>query len=514
MAFLCQRRYDCSMIRKLFHRHDDAQLERYFVPVIIVGVLIAMGISLAIGLSQSVWFDEAYSIIVAKQPVNELLHLTAVDTHPPLYYLLLKGWATLFGWSELALRSLSVIAMGGAVAMGALLVRRLFGLRAALITLPFIVFAPFLLRYGFEIRMYALASFMGVAATYILVRALQARDRQEELRLYLIYALLVAMGVYTLYYTVLLWLAHFAWLFWNTRREKKLVLKSPWFIAFCGSAALFLPWLPTFISQVGNGALAAISQPLTIDNMAGIVSFMFVYQPAWQLSALTSLLVLFVIVAVSILAVKAWVNTDRKQRTNLSLIVAYIMVPITILALVSIAKPMYVERYLAHVLIAGSMFVGVVVALALAKKPSKKLMILGSGLLAAMLIGVIQLAQVGNYNFQRLQSPAIKQLASTIDCARGTTVFAADPYVAIELDYYLPSCQIRFYSETVSLGGGYAPLSNNTLHVSDPTKELANSRKVVYVYYDTQKLTMPSNLIESSSVSYGSLNAATYSAEK
>lgn len=514
MAFLQQRRYDCSMIRSFFDKRGDTQLERYFIPVVVVGVLIAMGISLSIGLSQSVWFDEAYSIIIAKQPVSELVRLASVDTHPPLYYLLLKGWATLFGWSELALRSLSVTAMGGAMAMGALLVRRLFDIRATLITLPFIVFAPFLLRYGFEIRMYALASFIGVAATYILVRALQAKDNQEKLRLYLIYTLLVAMGVYTLYYTVLLWLAHFAWLFWNTRKEKMPILKSPWFVAFCGSAALFLPWLPTFISQIGNGALAAISQPLTIDNMVGIVSFMFVYQPNWQLSALMSLLVLFVIIAIGILTAKAWRNADKGQRANLLLIIAYVMVPIVILTLVSLVKPMYVERYLSHILIAGSMFVGVVVALALAKKPSRNLIMLCSGLLATMLIGVIQLAQVGNYNFQRLQSPAVKELASTINCDRGTTIFAADPYVAIELDYYLSSCQIRFYSETVSLGGGYAPLSNNTLHVFDPAKELANSRKVVYVYYDTQKLAIPSALRESSSVSFGSLHAATFSAEK
>jgi mannosyltransferase len=226
------------------------------------------------------------------------------------------------------------------------------------------------------------------------------------------------------------------------------------------------------------------------------------------------LLVLFVIITIGTLTAKAWRSADKIQRTNLLLVVAYVIVPIAILTLVSLVKPMYVERYLSHILIAGSMFVGIVVALTLAKKPSRNLIMLCSGLLATMLIGVIQLTQVGNYNFQRLQSPAVKELASTINCDRDTTIFAADPYVAIELDYYLSSCQIRFYSETVSLGGGYAPLSNNTLHVSDPAKELTNSRRVVYVYYDTQKLAMPSALRESSSISYGSLHAATFSAEK
>ena len=57
-----------------------------------------MAIGLWIGLRQSVWFDEAYSIMVAKQSVGEAIRLTALDTHPPLYYLFLKAWACLFGW--------------------------------------------------------------------------------------------------------------------------------------------------------------------------------------------------------------------------------------------------------------------------------------------------------------------------------------------------------------------------------------------------------------------------------
>src|SRR6266542_3589812 len=109
--------------------------ERYFIWLVVSAAVLAMAISLGIGLMQSVWFDEAYSILLAKQPVADLIHLTSIDTHPPLYYLVLKLWAGLFGWGEFALRSLSVLAMGAALAIGALLVKRLFGVKAALVTL-------------------------------------------------------------------------------------------------------------------------------------------------------------------------------------------------------------------------------------------------------------------------------------------------------------------------------------------------------------------------------------------
>src|SRR5690349_4584320 len=199
------------MIRQLLERLFGVRApwyERHFKWLVLAGVLLAMGISLAIGLMQSVWFDEAYSIWLAKQPIGELLRLTSVDTHPPFYYMLLKGWAGMFGWGEFALRSLSVLAMGGALATGVVLVKRLFGVRAALIALMFGVFAPFLLRYGFEIRMYALASCIGIAATYVLVRAVEEKVYKKQVWLYVLYAVLVALGVYVLYYMALLWIVH------------------------------------------------------------------------------------------------------------------------------------------------------------------------------------------------------------------------------------------------------------------------------------------------------------------
>jgi uncharacterized membrane protein len=84
---------------------------------------------MVLSLRQSIWFDEGYSILLAKQPVGELLALTAVDAHPPLYYLLLKAWGEMFGFTEFALRSLSALFLGGAVTTMLLLIRRLFGTR-------------------------------------------------------------------------------------------------------------------------------------------------------------------------------------------------------------------------------------------------------------------------------------------------------------------------------------------------------------------------------------------------
>lgn len=490
--------------------------ERHVIITIIIGAVIAMIISLLIGLRQSVWFDEAYSILLAKQSVSQLLHLTAIDTHPPLYYLLLKGWASVFGWSELALRTLSVLAMGGAAFLAGMLAKRLFGARIALVAMIFVVLSPFLLRYGFEIRMYSIGSLVGIAATYVLILALDSRDRARRLWLYAIYAALVAIGMYTLYYTALLWIAHVVWLIWMHARKRGTfneLVRTPWLMAYVGAVVLFVPWLPTFLKQMGNGALAPISQAMTLENLLGIVSFYFVYQPIWQLSAVVSLLVLFVLVMIGWMSVKAFGRATVSQRGYLGLLLLYILVPVAVLTLVGFMRPMYVERYLAHVAIGGSLFVGVAAGLVYphVNRIGKWLI----GVLASVLIiGVLQLAVVGNFNFQRLQHPELKQASAALqNCPDGTKILAADPYVAMELDYYRSSCPIYFYSDAAELKGGYAPLNGSNLQVKNPETELANSGVIYYVYYGDPVLRLPGNLLLTDRMKYGALTIDRLSAE-
>ncbi len=501
-----------SIFQRLFHLQKPTWLERYFIWILISAAVVAMVISLAIGLAQSVWFDEAYSVLVAKQPLGHLLYLTGLDTHPPFYYLLLKSWASIFGWSELALRSLSVLMMGGAVVMGGLLVKRTFGAKAAVIALPFVVLSPFLLRYGFELRPYALASLIGIAATYVLIMAADKEGQNKKI-LYGVYAVLVALGMYSLYYMALLWLTHVIWLIWKVKPTKQSIFKTPWVIALAGSVILFLPWLPTFIGQITNGALAPISQAMTLDNLLGIVSFGFVYQPVWQLSPLTSLLIVFVLICLSYFAVRAFKLVSKSQRSYLVLLALYVLVPISVLTLVSLVRPMYVERYLSHILIGGSLFIGVTVVI-VTKGASNLVKSAAAMLLVVMLVGVVHLAQVGNYNFQRLQKPTVNSAAAVVStCKDGSTVLAADPYVAIELSYYLPDCQVYFYSQYANLRGGYAPLSESALRVDQPAKQLAGSKLIYYVDYNNTPLDAPIGMKESSRWEFDALKVSLFRTE-
>ena len=109
------------------------------------------------GLTAPLWYDEVFSASLARLPVDRLILATTGDVHPPGYYLLLRGWATLFGYSELSLRVPSMLA-------GLCLIWLVYRLAHALrlpqparITAPAITaLAPFQVYYSQEVRMYAL----------------------------------------------------------------------------------------------------------------------------------------------------------------------------------------------------------------------------------------------------------------------------------------------------------------------------------------------------------------------
>lgn len=128
-------------------------------------LLIILSIALALRLYNltyhSFWFDEAISVHWARQSVPRILEVGLTleeDRLPPLYYLLLKGWTGLVGFSETGVRSLSVLQGTLLVAVIAAVTRTLFNRRVALLAALLVAFNPFLIWYAQEARMYAQAA--------------------------------------------------------------------------------------------------------------------------------------------------------------------------------------------------------------------------------------------------------------------------------------------------------------------------------------------------------------------
>jgi hypothetical protein len=324
--------------------------------------------------------------------------------------------------------------------------------------------------------------------------------------------------MYTLYYMAMLWLAHVAWLVWREwrgRRSVKSLLQTPWLIAYGAAAALFLPWLPVLAQQMRGGALTSVAQPMTLDNLMSIISFYTVYQPVWRLGPFLSVLVVGAIFVIGWLTARTLRLVTGAQRSYLVLLMFYTLVPIAFLTLVGFFRPMYLERYMSHVAIGGSLLLGVMIGTVYPHVRRGKRWLIGL-LLAIFFVGTSTLIGIGNFNFQRLLSPSMNQVANRIvSCTGGSRVLAADPYAAIELNYYLPSCPVYFYGDVERFTGGYAPLNDtDDLQVSDLAKGLDSVETLYLVYYDQPGFEVPEQYSLAERSIFGPLVLERFSAER
>ena len=142
---------------------------------------------------QSFWRDEAFSYLLAKQSIFQILSLTAKDFNPPLYYLLLHVWMNVFGSSEIAIRTLSFFFFLGLLYIVGVFLMEVLELSLGE-TLPYLllfVLNPLLHYYAFETRMYSLFAFLITLSFYYLAK-----------RSYRAYALTVIFSLFTHYFAV------------------------------------------------------------------------------------------------------------------------------------------------------------------------------------------------------------------------------------------------------------------------------------------------------------------------
>lgn len=448
-------------------------LEHYWWVWALIAAVFALCLTVILGAGQSVWFDEGYSIVLAQQPWSELFALTAVDAHPPLFYALLKLWGGLFGFGELALRSLSGILFAVAVFAAAGLVKAISSARVATLVLPFLVLAPFALRYGYEIRMYALALLIVVGATWILVLATQ----RNSWRYWAAYAGLVTLGMLTLYMTVAVWLTHAVWLLVRSIRAKQPFKTWRWLAAYIGAVLLFVPYMPTFFSQLFNSVLPGVGSSLTMTKLIDTYSIQFLYTPEWALSGWASVALLALLVLWIGLTIRVLGAVKKNQRAYIWLLIALVIGPLLFFMLTSLppSVPIFIVRYLAHISLFIPLLVGVVAVLGWHHGFRKSSFVLALVTLSVLTAGVFNLAGTGNFNFERLQKPMTTELRAATNCDNASVV-ADDPYTYIDTVFYFGNCDLRFMSEQpVKRIGGYAPLASSAKRVDSTTSFTAET---------------------------------------
>lgn len=160
--------------------------------------------------------------------------------HAPLYYLLARVGFEFTDDTKLATRSVAALLSLLLLPATFWLWRELFGPGpGAWLVLGLIALSPFQLVYAQEARQYSLWAVMTVAVCAALLRA----HRRDDMPAWTLYAVMVAVGLYTHLMLAVVVLVHALWLAWMARAQWK-----PFGLALLAAGVLFSPWLLLFHS--------------------------------------------------------------------------------------------------------------------------------------------------------------------------------------------------------------------------------------------------------------------------
>ena len=272
-------------------------------------------------LTQSVWRDEAFSVLLAQQ--SPWRFIPKLTFEPPIYYLLLHFWTMLFGTSEIAARSLSLLGFVLATIVVVEWSGKLFKKHWLSWFLPvFFFFNPMLVYYAFEIRAYGWYMFFAVFSMYAYM----------EKRFWL-YTIATTLGIYTHTYMVIV-------PFVQTIHFIFVHRKNQFWKAFALTGLLVSPWLVKVVID-----LPRLNEswyfPVHWQLVASVLGNIFLgYEGTpgylWSFTSAVS----FLFAALALFAL--WSKSYRARNSFFFLLV---FVPLITIISISFFKPLFVPRY-------------------------------------------------------------------------------------------------------------------------------------------------------------------------
>ena len=106
-----------------------------------------------------IWFDESYSVAIARHSFSEIWRIGSGDVHPVLFYWALHVVNLIFGENILAYRLFAVAGSVALASLGYTHIRRDFGWKEGVLFTLFVLFIPYTAIMATEIRMYSWATF-------------------------------------------------------------------------------------------------------------------------------------------------------------------------------------------------------------------------------------------------------------------------------------------------------------------------------------------------------------------
>lgn len=231
-------------MEKLKEKLKKVTMKQWHIMIIVIGIVfVSIG-----ALHKNIWFDEAYSVGLARHTFGEIWSIGGNDVHPILYYWMLRIIYLLTGGSIVAYRIFSVIPIAIMIILGYTHIRKDYGEKTGLIFSLLAAFLPEMAVYAIEIRMYSWAI---LTVTLLAIYAYRL-SKEDNTKNWIIFGLSSLASIYLHYYGLMAaGLINVILLIYLIVKKRK---KGLIFIISFGvvQAVAYLPWLVSLVTQMNN----------------------------------------------------------------------------------------------------------------------------------------------------------------------------------------------------------------------------------------------------------------------
>lgn len=376
-------------------------------------IIIGWGLRLHRLGDKSVWWDEGWSVWVARHSFVGILQQVGHDVHPPLYFWLLHAWRWGSGDSEFGLRALSallgVLTIAAVYRLGRLVNGRATGLLAAL----FITVSRFSIAWSQEIRMYALVSLLAVLGVWAAIRVW---DEGRPVH-WLAYILSMIGGLLSLYLFFPIPLAiNVAWLWVLKQAERPRRQLLQWAGAQLAILAVVGLWLNYALRGFLSNSSASPTALLDFLKIYWTVLTVGIPLNVEQYAPVTIPVLVIFAAGLGLLVRQA--RQNWRPAGHITLFVTGLLLPIVIVYLVSIPKAgVYAPQFAPRYLVIFSAYYTVLLAWGIVQLANVRLVwgrwLIGTGLTAVVLYA----AWIGlrSYHAGRVLNDDYNSLVSTIE---------------------------------------------------------------------------------------------------
>lgn len=320
--------------------------------ILAVIILIAL-LFISLCFNDSMWGDEAYSMLMIEHGFLGIAETTALDVHPPLYYYIAKIFAMIFGYRVTVVKLVSVLPVVLTMIFVWMKSKKLFPHYYTKLSLVFILLIglnPQAFTYNIQLRMYTWAMF------FVTCSGIFAYELFRELRIKtIILFILVSLGAaYTHYYAAVAECFVYFMLF------VAILLKNKKNMIYCIAITIFtiigyVPWLPFFYKQLTTTTSNWWLATLKWSNLSNSIKFLFDGDFVYFYLVIAG--------AVVIGLCKSLVKLEKKEVC----IYAILCIGVCVLTIFSgyviskLVRPLFLDRYIYPS--AGLLFLGISIAL-------------------------------------------------------------------------------------------------------------------------------------------------------